>query len=71
MPGTAVFSDASGQQKQLGATAVALNKDLKASESQQASTGSTSTGQYMPRASWRYNTPSAGSIRSPESSKTA
>ncbi|KAK2805839.1 hypothetical protein FQN51_008613 [Onygenales sp. PD_10] len=25
----------------------------------------------MPRASWRYNTPSAGSIRSPESSKTA
>ncbi|KAI3047626.1 hypothetical protein CBS147353_11740 [Aspergillus niger] len=40
MPGTTVFSDASGQQNHLGAAAVALNGDLKASEWRQVSIGS-------------------------------
>ncbi|TPR04010.1 hypothetical protein CAN33_002995 [Aspergillus niger] len=40
MPGTTVFSDASGQQNHLGAAAVALNGNLQASESRQVSIGS-------------------------------
>jgi ribonuclease HI len=40
MPGITIFSDASGQQNQLGAAAVALGEDLKASESRQVSIGS-------------------------------
>jgi hypothetical protein len=32
LPGITIFSDASGQQNQLGAAAVALDEDLKASE---------------------------------------
>ena len=34
MPGITIFSNALGQQNQLGAAAIALGKDLKASESQ-------------------------------------
>lgn len=40
MPGIPIFSDASGQQNQLRAAAVALDEDLQASESRQVSIGS-------------------------------
>jgi ribonuclease HI len=40
MPGNTIFSDASGQQNQLGAAAAAVDEDLQASESRQVSIGS-------------------------------
>jgi hypothetical protein len=40
MPGITIFSNASGQQNQLGAAAVALGEDLKVLESRQVSIGS-------------------------------